>query len=43
MMLDYDMTKPPGQWRTGQIFVVREETDERVYEGPDAERVPELL
>lgn len=43
MMLNYDMTKLPGQWRNGQIFVVREETDERVYEGPDAELVPGLM
>src|SRR5215470_615436 len=35
MMLNYDLTKLPGQWRPGPIFVVREETKEPVYEGPD--------
>src|SRR5258708_20935960 len=43
MMLNYDLTKLPGQWRPGPIFVVREENKERVYEGPDAGRVPGLM
>ncbi|MCC7048000.1 MAG: Fic family protein [Alphaproteobacteria bacterium] len=43
MMLNYDLTKLPGQWRPGQIFVIREETEERVYEGPDAAQVPNLM
>jgi Fic family protein len=43
IMLSYDMTKAPGQWRTGEVFVVREKTGERVYKGPDAEMVPELM
>jgi len=43
MMLNYDLTKLPGQWRPGTIFVVREETKERVYEGPDAGSVPGLM
>jgi Fic family protein len=43
MMLHYDMTKRPGQWRTGGIFIIREPENETVYEGPDAEFVPELI
>jgi Fic family protein len=43
MMLQHDLTKSPGQWRPGQIFVKREETGETVYEGPDAGMVPDLM
>jgi len=43
MMLNYDLTKSPGQWRSGPIFVVREETTEPVYEGPNSSLVPELM
>ena len=43
MMLNYDMTKLPGQWRTGSIFVVREPEGDQVYEGPDAALVPGLI
>ena len=43
MMMSYDMTKLPGQWRRGTIYVVREGNGEKVYEGPDSEKVPELV
>ncbi|HEX6661364.1 MAG TPA: hypothetical protein VF067_05800, partial [Sphingomicrobium sp.] len=43
MMLNYDMTKLPGQWRPGAIYVVDEPTKQTVYEGPDAEIVPALI
>jgi Fic family protein len=43
MMLSYDMTKSPGQWRTGGIFVVHEPDGERVYDAPDAGLVPGLV
>ena len=43
MMLKYDLSKWPGRWRPGEIFVYREETGERVYEGPSADDVPELI
>ncbi len=33
MMLNYDLTKMPGQWRPGHIFVVHEPTGEQVYAG----------
>lgn len=42
MMLSYDLTKMPGQWRPGAISVVRDPTGEVVYEGPDASMVPAL-
>lgn len=43
MMISYDMTKLPGQWRNGAVFVVDEPSRDTVYEGPDAEIVPELM
>lgn len=43
MMLGYDMAKYPGQWRPGGIFVVNQKTGDTVYEGPDSERVNELV
>jgi Fic family protein len=42
-MLSYDLSKRPGRWRPGSIFVRSEPSGERVYEGPDAERVPSLV
>ena len=43
MMLNYDMTKLPGQWRPGEIYVVNEPNGQRVYEGPDPRAVPDLM
>lgn len=43
MMMSYDLTKMPGQWRSGTIFVVHEPSGETVYEGPEADVVPELV
>lgn len=43
MMTSYDLTKRPGLWRAGTIFVHNEETDELVYEGPDVDSVSELM
>ena len=43
MMLNYDLTKMPGQWRPGPVYVVREENGERVYEAPDSNLVPSLM
>ncbi len=42
-MTNYDLSKHPGRWRPGAIFVRHEATDERVYEGPDVELVPGLI
>ena len=43
MMLGYDLAHNPGRWRPGAVFVRNEQTDERVYEGPDAEIMPGLM
>jgi Fic family protein len=43
MMLKHDLSKSPGHWRPGYIGVRREENGEIVYEGPDADLVPELI
>jgi Fic family protein len=43
MMIKHRLDKDPGRWRPGVIFVVRESTGERVYEGPPADEVPELI
>lgn len=43
MMLSYDLGKLPGRWRRGPIYVHNEATGQIVYEGPDAEAVPELM
>ena len=43
MMLSYDLTKMPGQWRPGSVFVVRDPDNQTVYEGPDAAMVPGLI
>ena len=43
MMLRHDLSKNPGLWRPGAIFVRREPTGEIVYEGPDSDAVPGLI
>jgi Fic family protein len=43
MMLKHDLAKNPGRWRPGAIFVRREDSGEIVYEGPEAERVQDLI
>ena len=43
MMLKHDLSKSPGRWRPGYIAVRREADGELVYEGPDAELVPDLI
>lgn len=43
MMQSYDLSKRPGRYRKGDVFVVDEEHDEVVYEGPEAEVVPRLM
>lgn len=42
MMLGHEPRKSPGQWRRGEIFVDRQDTGERVYTGPGAERLADL-
>lgn len=43
MTLGHDLTKSPGRYRPGQIFVHDEERGRQVYEGPDAGQVPGLM
>jgi Fic family protein len=43
MMLKHDLTKSPGRWRPGDIFVRREPSGEIVYEGPSHELIAELI
>jgi Fic family protein len=43
MMLKHRLDKDPGRWRPGEIFVVRQSSGERVYEGPSCEQVPDLV
>ncbi len=43
MMLSHDLGKSPGRYRKGPVYVHDERTDTVVYEGPDADDVPELM
>jgi Fic family protein len=43
MLLGHDLSKSPGSYRTGPIFVHDEVQDLVVYEGPDAADVPPLV
>lgn len=42
MMISHDMTKLPGQWRRGPIYIVKD-NGEKVYEGPNSDLVPSLI
>jgi Fic family protein len=43
MMLSHDLSKSPGRYRKGPIYVHDERDDKVVYEGPDAVDVPTLM
>jgi len=43
MMIKHRLDKEPGLWRPGDIYVRREDTRDLVYEGPDADLVPDLM
>lgn len=43
MMVGYDMSKLPGKWRPGPIFVINSKTGETVYTPPDVELVNPLV
>ncbi|KIA61407.1 Fic family protein [Nocardia vulneris] len=43
MMLGHDLSKSPGQYRAGAIYVRDESTGDAVYEGPGSAMVPALM
>jgi Fic family protein len=43
MMLSYDLSKHPGNWRPGPIYVRDEAKGENVYEGPPADAISKLI
>lgn len=43
MMVGYDLSKLPGKWRSGSIFVVNSKTNEPVYTAPDVDFVNPLV
>jgi len=43
MMLQHELSKHPGKWRPGPIYVRNESTGETVYEGPVESSVNELM
>lgn len=43
IMLEYDLTRHPGNWRTRPIFVRNSTTEETVYEAPPWDEVPRLM
>lgn len=43
MLLDHDLSKTPGRYRTKEIFVRDDKRRINVYTGPDSDLVPELM
>jgi Fic family protein len=43
MMLQHELSKNPGRYRPGVVFVRDEKKQQNVYEGPDADLVPTLM
>jgi Fic family protein len=43
MMTSYHLANRPGRWRSGDIYVRNDETNEIVYEGADLDHVPALM
>lgn len=43
MMVGHDLSKSPGRWRPGAIFVRNDELGEIVYDGPENDLVPGLV
>ena len=40
MMMKYDLSKRPGRFRLGHIFVKNDQTGEKVYDGPEIGLLP---
>jgi len=43
MMIKHELSKNPGKWRPGPVFVRNEQTETIVYEGPPGDDVPALI
>lgn len=43
MIMQYDLSKNPGNWRPGPVYVRDEARKTNVYEAPAAEKVPQLV
>lgn len=43
MLLEHDLSKGPGHYRTRSVYVREDATDTTVYEGPDSDLVPALV
>lgn len=43
MLLGHEMSRSPGQYRSGPIYVQDERTGSHEYEGPEAQRLPALM
>jgi Fic family protein len=43
MLLDHDLSKTPGRYRTSEIFVRDDKRGVNVYAGPEGDVVPELM
>jgi Fic family protein len=43
MLLDHDLSKTPGRYRTKEIFVRDDRRGVNVYAGPDGDLVPDLM
>lgn len=43
IMLQHDLTKNPGNWRPGTVYVREESSGDVVYEGPDIDLVPGFI
>lgn len=43
MLLDHDLSKTPGRYRTKEIFVRDDKRGVNVYAGPDGDHVPKLV
>lgn len=43
IMMQHDLSKNPGNWRPGTVYVRDEMKNEIVYEGPEVETVPGLI
>ena len=42
MLLEYDLAKSPGRYRTSDVYV-QDDDGRTVYQGPDSDQVPELM